>query len=374
MGLGDALSWLRGFAADEVESAYNRAHELAGQMGETMEQFRVVWGLWHFFVIRDDLDKALEFSQEVAQLGERLEDPSLAAHVHRALGETLLWRGDFAAALRETRACTAGPDLPPPKQIPGVQDPILMCGVWQAVALWHLGYPDQALAGIDAALERAKGSALSGDLVAALFFAAVVRVWRRETASVREFAQAARQFSVGRGLGWHVALCEVLLGSILVVDQRDENGLAQIRDGADASSASGAGIFQSWFGALQATAQAQLGDPAAGLDALAAAEARVGQSGERWIEAEIHRVRGELLASVNRAGAEPSLLRSIEVARAQQARSLELRAATSLARLWAGQGERQKAHDLLAPIYAWFTEGFDTPDLKDAKALLEALR
>ena len=115
MGLGDALSWTRGFAAAEVEAAYNRAHELSRQMGETPELFRILWGLWHFFVIRGDLAKAQELSQELAQLGQRLQDPSLAPHIHRTLGETALWRGEFAAAQRESSKCFVGA-VPPPKR------------------------------------------------------------------------------------------------------------------------------------------------------------------------------------------------------------------------------------------------------------------
>ncbi|MDF2974828.1 MAG: hypothetical protein K0R61_5278, partial [Microvirga sp.] len=265
--------------------------------------------------------------------------------------------------------------VPPPKPIPGVQDPLVMCGVWVALALWHLGYPDQALARVDAVLERAKGSAHSGDLGAALIFAAWVRLLRRETKAAREFAETALQFNAERGHGFHVALSDILLGSTLVAEEHDESGLTKIRDGTAGSSATGAGLFQPWFLALLAAAHAHLGDPEAGLAALAEAETRLGQSGERWPEAEIHRLKGELTLSMEGAdeGAERCFRRSIDVAREQQARSPELRAATSLARLWAERGERQKAHDLLAPAYEWFTEGFDTPDLKDAKALLDAL-
>ena len=373
MGLGDAFSWMRGFAAAEVEAAYSRAHELSRQMGEAPELFRIVWGLWHFLVIRGDLAKAQELSREVAQLGQRLQDPSLAPHVHRTLGETALWRGEFAAAQRESLKCFVGA-VPPPRPIPGVQDPPVMCGLWLALALWHLGYPDQALARVDAVLERAKESAHSGDLGAALNVAAWVRLLRREIASAREFAETALRFNAERGHGWHVVHSDILLGSALVAEEHNESGLTKVRDGTAASGATGAGIFQPWFLALLAAAHAQLDDSEAALAALAEAETRLGQSGERWAEAEIHRLRGELLASIGEAGtAERSLLRSIEVAREQHARSSELRAATSLARLWAEQGKRRKAHDLLAPIYGWFTEGFDTQDLKDAKTLLEQL-
>ena len=228
---------------------------------------------------------------------------------------------------------------------------------------------------IDAALERAKESALSGDLGAALIFAAWVRLLRRETKSAREFAETALQFNAERGYGFHVALSDILLGSALVAEEHDESGLTKIRDGTAASGATGAGIFQPWYFALLAAAHAQLGDPEAGLAALADAETRMGQSGERWPEAEIHRLKGELMLSLEGAdtGAERCFRRSIEVAREQQARSPELRATVSLARLWAERGERQKAHDLLAPVYGWFTEGFDTADLEDARALLDEL-
>ena len=375
MGLGDALSWTRGFAAAEVEAAYNRAHELSRQMGETAELFRILWGLWHFFVIRADLGKAQELSQELAQLGRRLQDPSIAPHIHRTLSETALWRGEFAAAQRESSKCL-GAGLSPPKQIPGVQDPLVMCGLWLALALWHMGYPDQALARVDAVLERAKGSAHLGDLGAALIFAAWVRLLRRETKSARELAETALGFNTERGHTFHVAVSDVLLGSALIAGEHDERGLSQISRGISGSSATGAGVFQPWFLAQLAAGHAQLGDPEAGLAALAEAETRSGQSGERWAEAEIHRLKGELLASIGEPArkAQRSFLRSVEVAREQQARSSELRAATSLARLWAEQGERRKAHDLLTPIYGWFTEGFETPDLKEARALLEELR
>jgi class 3 adenylate cyclase/predicted ATPase len=372
MGLGDAFSWMRGFAAPEVEAAFSRAHELSRQMGETPELFRIVWGLWHFFIIRGDLAKAQELSREVAQLGQRLQDPSFLPHIHRTLGETALWRGEFAAAQRESMKCFVG-DVAPPKPIPGVQDPLVMCGTWLAYSLWHLGYPDQALARVNALLERAKASALSGDLGAALIDAAWVRVLRRDTREARESAETALQFNEERGHAFHVAMSAVLLGSALVAEEHDESGLTKIRDGTAASGATGAGIFQPWYLALLAAAHAQLGDPKAGLAALAEAETRMGQSGERWPEAEIHRLRGELTLSIEGAGAEAErcFRRSIEVARGQQARSPELRAATSLARLWHDQGKRREARDLLAPLYGWFTEGFETADLKDAKALLD---
>ncbi|MGH6902987.1 MAG: hypothetical protein ACREIR_09640 [Geminicoccaceae bacterium] len=198
---------------------------------------------------------------------------------------------------------------------------------------------------------------------------------RRETKSAREFAEAALRFNAERGHPFHAATSEVLRGSVLVAEEHDESGLSQIRDGIARSSATGAGIFQPSFLALLAAGHGHLGECPAGLAALAEAESWISRSGERWPEAEIHRLKGELMLSTKGAdaGAERCFRTSIEVARGQQARSSELRAATNLARLWCDQGKRAEARDLLAPVYGWFTEGFDTADLKDAEALLDEL-
>jgi predicted ATPase len=375
MGLGVALGWTRGYAAAAVEAAYGRAHELARQMGESPELFRILWGLWHFFIIRGDLGKAQQLSREFAQLGQRLRDPSLAPHIHRALGETALFRGEFVAAQRETSKCFVDTGLPPPKRIPGLQDPLVMCSAWLALALWHLGYPNQALVRVGAALERAKGSAHSGDLGGALLFATLVRLLRREAKTARELAERAFRFNTERGRVLQAAISDTMLGSILVTEEHDRSGLTHIRKGIAGSRATGAGLLQPWFLALLATAHGHFGEHAAGLAALAEAESRISQSSERWPEAEIYRRKGELMLSMEGADvtAERCFRRSIEVAREQQAKLPELRAATSLARLWRDQGKRTEGRDLLAPVYGWFTEGFETRDLKDAKAMLEAL-
>jgi predicted ATPase len=157
---------------------------------------------------------------------------------------------------------------------------------------------------------------------------------------------------------------------------QDEEGMAQLRQGTTAWRATGAAVFVPYFCTVQADVAAHLGHPDDGLQALAEAHTLVEQQEERWWEAEVHRLRGVLLLRQTGrppAEAEAWLQRALDVARRQEAKSLELRAAISLARLWQQQGKRQEAYDLLAPVYHWFTEGFDTADLKDAKALLEEL-
>jgi predicted ATPase len=199
-------------------------------------------------------------------------------------------------------------------------------------------------------------------------------VLHRETKGARTLLEESVRFNAEHGLAFHVAISDVLLGSALHTEAHDEAGLTKMRDGLERHSASGAYVQQSWFLTLLAAALGQRGDSATGLAALAEAESHVSHGGERWAEAEIHRRKGELLWSAGEADeAEQAIRQSIEVARRQQAKLLELRAATSLARLWAEQSKHAEAYDLLAPVYDWFTEGFDTPDLKEAKALLDGL-
>ncbi|MEM7023349.1 MAG: adenylate/guanylate cyclase domain-containing protein [Pseudomonadota bacterium] len=375
MGLGDALSWIRGFAAPEVEAAYNRAHELSSRIGETAEQFQILWVLWHFFTIRADLSRAEELSQEVAKLGRRLEDPAFAPHVRRTLSETNLWRGDFASARREAAAGLEGAGTPEPKTIPGVQDPRVMCGLWQSTALWHLGYPAQSVACMDAAVELARNSALSGDLGAALIFAVWLRLWRREERTAHALAERAHRYNAEHGLAFHVAVADILIGSIAVSEARDPSGIARIRGGTAQIKATGAGIFLPSALCMLAAAHGALGERTEGLAILAECQDLISRSGERWGEAEVHGMRGRLLYAGG--GAEPeaeaAFRSAIGVALAQEARSPALRAATGLALLLRDQGRQAEARELLAPIHGWFTEGLDTPDLKDAGALLNHL-
>src|SRR5499427_7737834 len=179
-----------------------------------------------------------------------------------------------------------------------------------------------------------------------------------------------------QGFPQWMAISSIMRGWALVHQGQAQEGIAQIHQGLRALPATGAVTMQSHWLALLAEAQRMIGQPEAGLRVLAEALVHVEHTGERYYEAEIHRLKGELLlqqSSDNATEAESCFRHALGIARTQQARSLELRAAMSLSRLWQQQDKRQEAHDLLAPIYNWFTEGFDTADLKDAKALLEEL-
>jgi predicted ATPase len=179
-----------------------------------------------------------------------------------------------------------------------------------------------------------------------------------------------------QGFPFWVAYSSTLRGWVLAHQGQAQEGIEQINQGLIAYRATGAELARSHLLALLAEAHSAIGQPEAGLTVLMEALTLVDTTGQRWYEAELYRLKGALLlqqASDNQAEAETCFQRAIAIAQKQSAKSWELRATTSLAKLWQQQGKRQEAHDLLAPVYGWFTEGFDTADLKDAKALLDAL-
>src|SRR5262249_43360975 len=200
--------------------------------------------------------------------------------------------------------------------------------------------------------------------------------WRRDVSAVHEQADAAVALSTEQGFPLWVAWGTSVRGWALAMQGQDEEGLVQVRQGTAATLATGAAILVPYFCTLLADACDHLGHTEDGLQALDEAHTLVEQHDERWWEAEIYRLRGVLLLrqpGTPQAEAETCFQCALDVARRQEAKSLELRAAMSLSRLWQQQGKRQEAHDLLAPIYGWFTEGFDTADLQEAKALLDEL-
>ena len=206
--------------------------------------------------------------------------------------------------------------------------------------------------------------------------AALVYQWHRNVLAVHEQAEAAVALSTEQGFTLWAAWGTSLRGWALAMQGQGDEGLTQVRQGIAACRAAGNILFVPYFGALLAEACAHLGHTEDGLQALAEAQTLIDQHEERWWEAEVHRLRGVLLLrqpGTQQAEAETWLQQALAIARRQQAKSLELRAAMSLTRLWQQQGKRAEARELLAPVYGWFTEGFDTADLQEAKALLDAL-
>jgi predicted ATPase len=247
------------------------------------------------------------------------------------------------------------------------------CQSYLAWTLWPLGYPDQALVSIHQALTLAEGVSHPISLATALFFAAWLHQYRREAQTVQAQAEAAMALSTEQRFPQFLAGGMVLQGWALAAQGQGAEGIVQLRQGMAAWLATGAAGTQPYFLGLLAEVYGKVEQVEEGLAMLAEALAAVHNSGECYYEAQLHRLQGELLLALSRehdAEAEICFQRALEVARRQQAKSLELRAAMSLGRLWQHQGKTAQARQLLAEVYAWFTEGFDTVDLKEAKALL----
>jgi predicted ATPase len=256
------------------------------------------------------------------------------------------------------------------------QDPGVGCRAYAARVLWHLGYPEQALARIHEALALAHELSHPFSVAFARAMAAWVSQLCRNVPAVREHAEAAVTLSTAQGFPFWAAQGTTLYGWALAMSGQGEEGLALLHQGIAFWRTTRSALFVPYFSTMLAEVAAHLGHPEDGLQALAEAHALVEQHEERWWEAEIHRLRGVLLLrqpGTPQAEAETWLQRALDVARGQEAKSLELRAAMSLSRLWRQQGKRAQAYELLAPVYGWFTEGLDTADLQEARALLEEL-
>ena len=378
IALGAALIITKGQAAPEVEHAYTQAHALYQQVGEVPELVPVLFGLWWFYLVRSQLHTAREIGETLLRLAHQAHDPALSVAAHYALGFTWFNLGVLPAARLHLEAGSAR-YTPDQRRAPVFrigQDLGVACQANAARTLWLLGYPEQALARLRDALALARGLSHPFSLAFAQCWAAFVSQLRRDVSVVREQAEAAVVLSTAQGFPQWAAWGTTLRGWALAMQGQGEEGVAQVHQGTTAWRAIGAVLNVPYLCTVLADVSAHLGHTEDGLQALAEAHTLVEQHDERYWEAEVHRLRGVLLLrqpETPQAEAEAWLQRALDVARRQEAKSLELRAAMSLARLWQQQGKQTEARDLLAPIYGWFTEGFDTADLQEAKALLEEL-
>jgi len=375
--LGPAFMATRGYAAPEVEQAYSRARELCQQVGETPQLFPVVQGLWLFYFVHA-VQIAHELGEQLLTLAQRVQDASLLLEAHRALGATLFALGKLAQARSHLEQTIA---LYDPQQHRSLallygQDPKVTCLGYGAWALWLLGYPDQALPWSHEALRLARELTHPLSLARAFEWTAILHQFRQEEQAVQVYAEAAMTLSTDQGFVLYLMGGMILRGWALAAQGQGAEESAPMRQGLAGWHATGAELWRPYWLALLADASGKEGRVEEGLAVLDEALAVVANTGERFWEAELFRLKGALLllrSAEHHAEAETYFHQALDVARRQEAKSLELRAAMSLARLWQQQGQRAEARELLAPIYGWFTEGFDTADLQEAKALLEAL-
>jgi predicted ATPase/class 3 adenylate cyclase len=378
IALGVPLAATRGAGALEVERTYTRARELCQQVGETPQLFPVLYGLWLFYLVRAQLATAQKLGEELLNLAQRTQDATLLIEAHRALGTSLFYLGALARGRAHLEQAITFYD---PQQHRSLAfrigpDPRVVCGGFAAWALGVLGYPDQALQRSYDTHALAQELAHPFTLAYTLDFVARIHQLRREGQPTRQWAEALLMLSREQGFTQRVATGTILLGWALTTQGQQAEGVGQVRQGLAAFRATGAELARPYYLALLAEVYVEVGEREDGLSLLAEALATVHKTGEGLWEAELHRLKGELLLALlaeKHAEAETCFHHALDIARRQQAKSLELRAAMSLSRLWQQQGKRAAAYELLLPIYGWFTEGFGTADLQEAKALLEEL-
>jgi len=380
IALGPALMTTKGWGAPDVERTYRRARELCRDMAEPSQLFTVLWGLWLFHHVSGQFRPAKNLADEILALSERQSEPGLLLQARHAAWTTDYFFGDLLSCRAHAEQGIALYDIDEHRahaSIYGGHDAGVCCRETLAIALWLLGYPDQAVQKNQDAVGLAQELSHPFSLVLALHSSTAVRQHRREPRFTQERAEAMIAVCTEHGVSpEYFAVGTIRRGWAVAAEGRPEEGIADIQQGLTALQAMGAKRSRSHHLAVLAEVYEQTGQADQGLNALAEALELVEKTDERWWESEVHRLKGELLLShpaQDMAVAEECFNRAIAVAQRQSAKSLELRAAMSLARLWRDQSRATEARDLLAPVYGWFTEGFDTADLKEAKALLDEL-
>jgi predicted ATPase len=376
--LGPAFMITKGFAAPEVEHAYARARALCQRVGETPQLFSVLRGLWQFYNGRGAYQTARELGEQCLHLAQQGQDTACLLEAHHTLWTTRLLLGELplARAHLEQGLALYNPQQHRALAVLYGHDPGVCCRSVAAVALWVLGYPDQALRQQHAAHTLAQELAHPPSLAFMRMLAVIAYQLRQEAHAAHEQAEALISLATEQGFALFLAIGGILRGGALTaLGQRGEQ-IGQIRQELAAARETGTALWVPYFLGLLAEAYAQEGQVEVGLATVAEALAAAQATGERWGEAELYRLRGVLL--LRQTGtppeeAETCLRRALDVARRQETKALELRAAVSLSRLWQQQSKQDEARELLTPIYSWFTEGFDTADLQEAKGLLDEL-
>jgi class 3 adenylate cyclase/DNA-binding winged helix-turn-helix (wHTH) protein/predicted ATPase len=378
LALGPTLRMIKGHTVPDVERVYTRAYELAQQVGDHRQQFSALVSLWRLYLNRAQLQNAHSLAEQCVTLAQNIQDPGFLQEAYWMLGETLFFHGEpvLARVHLEQGLAFYEAQRGRVRAFSGGMDPAVFCLSVLAWTLWQLGYPEQALHRSREALVLAQESPYAYSLGLALQHSALLHQSRRDAQRVQEVAEATVRLAREQGFVQWIAGGMCMRGWALAEQGFIEEGIEQLRQGMDTWRTIGTELAKTHTFFRLAEAYGRGGQAAAGLRVLDEALVVVQKNAEGYFEAEIYRLKGELLlqhVAGREEEAEACFHQALDVARRQQAKSLELRAAMSLSCLWQQQGKREEARQQLAGNYSWFTEGFDTPDLQEAKALLEAL-
>ncbi|MGV7224945.1 MAG: adenylate/guanylate cyclase domain-containing protein [Nitrospinales bacterium] len=377
VALGNALIATRGYADPEVGKTFNRASELCLQEDKSPQLFQVLCGLARFHMVRTELQKTRDLGEQLLSWAKRHQDEVLFLSAHQLIGTALWAMGNFASAQEQFEQGIAYYEPQQHRSYISLtdEDQGVICLSYTAWNSWLLGYPDRSVNISHKALTLARNLSHPLSTVFALSYAAILYQCRQEPGEARKHAEAALTLATEQGFLFWIAAAETFLGWALSAQGQREEGIALIRRGLAAWQATGGKFGLTRFYVVLAEVCGKTENVEEGLNVIADALALAQTNEECFWEAELYRVKGELLLmqGEDEAEAENSFKQGIETARHQHAKSLELRSTLSLSRLWHAQGKREDAKRVLTEIYNWFEEGFDSADLKEARNLLDVI-
>jgi predicted ATPase len=377
VSLGVPLQSTKGYSAPEVQENYARAHELCQELGLTVQLFPVLYGTFRYYMLQAKYAKAEELGGQLVGMADQTQNPNFLVAAHRAMGGPLVYQGHHKRALphlKKVISIEPTPELRAEAYQYDVVDPWITSHSYMSWALWLLGYPEQALEQSQQAITRAEGLKHPFSVALALSFAQWLHQFCHDVDLTRETAERALAISTEQSFAFWIGWCRVLRGWTLAQQGQCEEAVTEIREGIVDWRAQGSELGCHYYFVLLAEACAKAGQIDDALNALGEAQGFADATGEGYWAPEIPRLKGELLLQRDPGAhpdAEKCFQQAIDLARRQEAKSLELRAAMSMGRLWQERGHLNEARDLLEKTYVWFKEGLDTHDLKQAKALLE---
>jgi class 3 adenylate cyclase/predicted ATPase len=375
--LGVCLMPIRGFSDPEVADAFSRAALISGSIDDSRSLFVALRGLGQYQMISGDLRRAAVQTKRVMALAEGLSDHGALIEAHHLGWITRTFSGNFEAAREHANNGIALYNVDQDHELTHTysgHDPGVCCRSFGALPFWQLGHPDQALKMCREGEALADNLAHPFSTAVALWASCVVHQLRRDTVATLKSAESLIELSDDGGFALLRAQGKMLRGCSVAAHGALSDGVSELREGIDQSRAAGSEFSLPSFYALLGHYHGQMGEAQQGLSILEEGIAMADRNGDYFNLPELHRIRGELLLDVSAAnGAEAAACfrKALQTAVAQKAKLLELRACTSLAKLTVPLKESQQTIDLLTPIYSWFKEGFDTPDLRDARSVLE---
>jgi tetratricopeptide (TPR) repeat protein len=374
LALLGSLATSRGYAAAEVEGRANATLELSRQLNDPQLQFSALMFKWAFHQIRRDLPSALQVAERLLESANEVRDPFMIVHASYASGSVSLYRGEIRAAVEKLENARSSYKPGPLRQAP--QDPGVLSLTSLALAQWLSGYPDRALQTGAEAISLARHLAHPLTLATALSYQTLIHLCRHEAASALEIAEEACELALQRGFQYWNALASIYRGIAICALGKSDKAISAILEGIGSYRATNSELGAALIMVGLASSYLNANRIQEVLATVAQALASTEQTGARLSNAELYRLKGEALlrgGSSFEPEARSCFGAAIAIARSQEARAWQLRATRSLAQLLAQQDRRDEARAMLAEIYNWFSEGFDTADLKEAKVLLDKL-